>query len=342
MKFAIALVALFACLTVAMPAQDSVAPRSGDKLAGKVVAVDQASVSIDTGGAVRQVVWADVAAVTTAAPVAVTLANGDKVTVRLMGVSAGRMQASSETLGDCSFALAGLAPAAPAPAPKKDTPLTPSDWKGKVSLNGAFHSGNISSSTAALRAGAEKSWEEDKVAVAIEALYGRSDGQTTAAAWVTRGRYDHFFSKSFYGYGSAELGHDQIQNISLRGIFNLGVGDVLWKESDDRLLAVEGGISAIYEDYRTADPSKVSPAGRAAATYKEVLFDIVKFTQDVELLVPLNDAGRFLARSRSVFSVPLSKSWSMNTSLELNFQGRPPASTKSLDILALVGLEYQF
>ena len=58
---------------------------------------------------------------------------------------------------------------------------------------------------------------------------------------------------TFYSYASAEALYDDIQNLDLRAIVSAGAGDFLWKCADDKSWAVEGGISALYEDFSTAD-----------------------------------------------------------------------------------------
>ena len=109
----------------------------------------------------------------------------------------------------------------------------------------------------------------------------------------------------------------------------------------DRLWSVEGGISGLDEE-GAGRSSSTSTAGRAATTYKDVFFTDLHFEQNIELLVPFDDPGRFLAKSRTLFTVPISTSIRMRTSLELNYQGSPAPNTDKLDILGLVGLEYQF
>jgi putative salt-induced outer membrane protein YdiY len=239
---------------------------------------------------------------------------------------------------------------APAPAPPAKacdaacvaTPLTPKPWKGKVALSGTVRSGNVDSVLAAFHAEATKDCEEDRIGAAIDALYGKTDDELTAASLGGRARWDHFYTKTFFTYASAEALYDDIQNLDLRAIVGIGAGEVLWKCNDDRLWSVEGGISALYEDFSTQDDPELSPALRAATVYKDIIFTDLKFEEQFEVLVPLNDFGRYLARSRTLLGVPLCKDLALRLSLEITYQGDPPDDTEALDILGLVGIEYQF
>jgi hypothetical protein len=250
-------------------------------------------------------------------------------------------------------AAASPAPASPAAgrgqasAPPDDacckpkTPLCPKPLKGKVALSGTVRSGNVDSVLGAFHAEATKDWEEDKLFAAIDALYGKTDGTLTAASLGGKTRWDHFFTPTFYGYASAEALYDDIQNLDLRAITSIGAGDFIWKQSEDCSWAVEGGLSGLYEDYETREPD-FSLAARAATIYKRILFTDLKLEQGLELLVPIDDPGRYLARSKTLLGVPLCKDLALRLSLEITYQGDPPTGTQALDILGLVGIEYQF
>jgi putative salt-induced outer membrane protein YdiY len=311
----------------------------------EVVSIGKEGIEIVTVSGPRRVDWNDVVSLRTAKPFGLLLSDGDRTTARVEGVEAGVLELRSETYGALKLRCSALSPLPPPPlpqdAPAKATPLTPHPWKGAVSFSGSFRSGNTDQVLAALRASIERNWEEDRLAFAIEALYGKSEGDETNRSLFGKGRYEHYWSERFYGFAQSDALYDAIQDIDLRSVTSLGVGYTLWKENDDRLFSVEGGLSAIYTSYGTGE-SQFSPAARAAASYKEIFFDDVRFTQDAEFLLPLDDPGEFLIRSRTAFGVPVAEGWSMKTSLDVNYTGRPANNRKPFDILFLVGLEYQF
>jgi hypothetical protein len=299
---------------------------------------------LNAGGA-RRADWLYVVRVKTARPVSVLMANGDRATAKLGGVEAGRLKLESSLFGTVTVAVGDLvplpSPALPQDPAKPKTPLTAGPWKGNVSLSGSFRSGNTDQVLGALRAAAERNWEYDKLSFALEALYGKSEGTKTNESLFVKGRWDHFWSEKLYGYAQLDALHDQIQDIDVRAVASVGVGYVVWKDSDDELLALEGGVSGIYTRFGNGD-DPLSPAARAAATFKEIIFKDVRFTQEAEFLLPIDDPSAFLVRARTALGVPLAEGWAMKTSLDVNYTADPAVGRRPFDILFLVGIEYQF
>jgi putative salt-induced outer membrane protein YdiY len=359
MKSAIALLAIV--IAVPVLAQDaSVQLKSGTSITGRLVALDREGPTVNDGQRLVRSRWEDVTAIRSEQPVTATLANGDRVTLKVTGFADGRLDGTHETFGAIHVPIASLATteAAPVPAPVPApptapakatevvccpaTPLTPKPLKGKVAFSGTVRSGNTNSVLGALHAEITKDCAADRITAAIDALYGKTDDELSAASIGGKARWDHFFDKTFYGYASAEALHDEIQDLNLRAIASIGAGDFLWKKSDDCSWSIEGGISALYEDFSTKDEADLSPAGRIATTYKQILFTDLKLEEQLELLVPFDDFGRYLARSRTVLGMPLCKDLALRLSLEITYQGEPPSGGEALDVLGLVGIEYQF
>lgn len=224
----------------------------------------------------------------------------------------------------------------------RSTPLAPKPLKGKIALSGTVRSGDVDSVLGALHAEATKDGPEDRIKAEIDALYGKTDGILTAGSFGGKARWDHFWSKTFYGYASLEGLYDSVQNLDLRAIASLGAGDFLWKKSEDCSWSVEGGLSALYEDFSTLSDPSLSPALRGATTFKRILFKDLKFEQEFEFLAPVDDFANYLARSKTRLGVPLCKDLALRFSLEMTYQGAPPAGTEPLQVLGLVGIEFQF
>jgi putative salt-induced outer membrane protein YdiY len=358
-----AVIAFLVVFCVAASAQDSIDLKSGETVTGRLAAVDREGATVVGAGERATLVrWGDAAAVRSAREVTLHLANGDRVTLAITGIAEGILEGRHPAFGAVKVPIASLGeapppapPAAPAAAPAPaqppkgadevccpGTPLTPKPLKGKVAFSGTVRSGNVDSVLTALHAEATKDCSEDRLTAAIDALYGKTDEELSAASVGGKARWDHFYSKTFYSYASAEALYDDIQNLDLRAIVGIGAGDFLWKCNEDRSWSVEAGISALYEDFSTSDDAEFSPAARVGTTYKEILFEDLKLEEQAEILVPLNDFGRYLARSRTTLGVPLCKDLALRLSLEITYQGDPPDDTDALDILGLVGIEYQF
>src|SRR4030095_3884259 len=73
---------------------------------------------------------------------------------------------------------------------------------------------------------------------------------TTADNWFAAGKYDHFFSEKFYGFGALRVEHDTIADLDIRVTPSAGVG-YQWIEPPDLNSNTEAGLAWVYEDYAT-------------------------------------------------------------------------------------------
>ncbi len=360
MKF----LALFA-LAAVLPAQaDQLFQKDGTILSGALKRADVAGVVFHVAGdpAPRSVPWGALAvpAIRTAGPFTLGLSNGDRITARLSGVEGTSLRLESAVVGVITLPLSALeapapAPAEPAAAAKAEASgsgveeevdgalkvFDPTPWKGKVGLSGLLQSGNVDALLVRFDAALEKFWRVNHFKAAASLVYGETNGDLTASAGRIGGKFDHYYSKKFYTYANAEAGYDEVQNIDLRALLGAGVGYEFWKEGNDRAFGVEAGIAALYESF-AGGGDHLSPTGRAALFYRDVYFEKLKFEQLAEILVPLDDPGRFIVRSFTGVSMPLAEAWSLKNTLEITFEGDPPINTESTDIKLFVGIEYSF
>jgi putative salt-induced outer membrane protein YdiY len=356
MRSDVVVIAVAVLVPFAAAQEPSVRTKSGTAVPGPIVSVDREGLLATDGARAVRIAFDDVASLRGDEPVAVALASGDRLTIRITAISGGQLEATHEALGALRIPIAALVapeaapppgPSAPAPPGKEPpccpaTPLEPKPLKGKVALSATGRSGNVDSVLMAFHAEAAKDCAEDRIIAAIDALYGKTDDELTAASLGAKVRWEHFYTKTFFSYASAEALYDDIQNLDLRAILGIGAGDYLWKESDDRSWSVEAGISALYEDYSTRDDPELSPAARFATVYKEIVLTDVKVGEQLEILLPLDDVASYLLRSRTTIGVPLCQDLALRLSLEITYDADPPSGTEALDVLGLVGVEYQF
>jgi putative salt-induced outer membrane protein YdiY len=288
--------------------------------------------------------------VITGGAVALALANGDKLTAKVTGVEGGRLRLESDVLGTLTLEVAKLAGPPPDLPPFVSVGGTeggelrvyePSPWKGRIGLSGALRSGNVDASLFRIDANLDRYWKLDRFTSFAAASYGETDGEKTAEAAKAGAKFEHHYTKPFYSYAMGEVGFDKIQNIELRALLGIGAGYEFWHASADRNFGVEGGINALYESFDGGD-NHLSPAARGALFYRDVWFSKLKFEQLAEILVPLDDPGRFIARSSTTISVPIAENWSMRNVFEIDYQADPPDDTENLDLRLLIGVEYTF
>lgn len=336
---------------------DQVFVKDGTTLTGKIIRVDQSGVDLEIAGeGIYRLPWNDLIApaATTAGPVPVILGNGDRITAKVLGASGHDLKLESGLFGSLSVPLKDLPPPPLLPPPSRIVldetnheieaavrVFNATPWTGRIGLSGMLRTGNVDASLFRLDGGLQKLWHRDRFSASADVAYGETDGVTTASSAKGGAKFDHFYSQKFYSYALAEAGYDEVQNLDIRALAGIGMGYEFWKKSPDENLGVEAGINALYEAFDGGD-SHFAPAARGALFYRDVFFSALKFEEIAELLLPLDDLGRWIFRSTSSVGMPLADGWSLRNVLEIHYQGDPPQDTEALDIKLLVGIEYAF
>jgi hypothetical protein len=78
-------------------------------------------------------------------------------------------------------------------------------------------------------------------------------------------KYDHFFTKKWYGYSNATAEQDEFKDLDLRATLGVGAG-YQFIESDPTNLSLEGGLSYVNENYIIAEDNSFA-AGRWALNF---------------------------------------------------------------------------
>ena len=144
----------------------------------------------------------------------------------------------------------------------------PVKWTGAVTASGMITRGNSVTETLGISANAVRRAEQDRLTFGAGYQYGRQESPGTGDKEKTidylflLGKYDYFFTRQLYGYGSVKIKRDQIADLDLRLTPSAGVG-YQWFEGPTFNLSTEAGVAWIYEDYGNAG-SQDEIAGRLA------------------------------------------------------------------------------
>jgi hypothetical protein len=227
------------------------------------------------------------------------------------------------------------------PEPEEWAAYEAKDWTGKVRLAGTYTSGNVDSVAIDFLAEVTRQWERDRLSGLLRFRYGEVDGEPSAEFGMLRAKYEHYLEEDLYLYANAEVSRDNIQNLNYRALMGVGVGHIVFKDSDAEYLSIEGGITSLYEDFDGRD-SDLFPTARFALDYHELIGEKVTFFQTFEALFPLTEVGRYVLRSSTGLGYPLGDNWKLDNRLDLVYLGDPPDGTKALDLVLTVGIEYGF
>jgi len=215
-------------------------------------------------------------------------------------------------------------------------------WSGNVTLGLTNTTGNQDALALAAGADGERKWEHDRVGLKLRANFGRTEGENQIDNQSLALRWNHDITHRFFVVSNAEVARDEIQQIEVRFLANVGPGYRVWEgEDDDRFFDVEAGAGYRRENFEDA-PDRDSADLRAAYEYRNELFESVDVTHTAEFLLPANETSDWLARTELVFALPIVYSWSFRTSFQLQYLNEPAPGNEELNTILTTGLQYDF
>ena len=226
---------------------DEVLFLNGDRLSGKILKAASGKLTIKTEGAGDVTVdMSKVKTFSTDAPVVV-------------GVKEQPPVSADVGAGPDRYVQTAPAPGAP-PQPVAIADISainpfPPAWTGSFSLNGLLTTGNSETEQLGFRGALSKRWPHDRLTFGAEYYYGRQedprtgDKSTTIDYAMALGKYDHFFTKKFYGYLGTKAERDVVADLELRLAPGAGVG-YQWFERPTLNLSTEAGLAWVYENYK--------------------------------------------------------------------------------------------
>ncbi|MCB9833980.1 MAG: DUF481 domain-containing protein [Planctomycetes bacterium] len=316
----------------------------GNSSSGKIVGLYREGLRYLSGGVETDLPWAKIMTLRSDGEALMTFGEDERVKVRVSGIQDGWLVVSSDMLGSMRIETGSL-PAAPAPAKakaEKTGPLEPKDWNGHLAFNLGLTSGNSETFLAAVDALAQTQSSHDSYMIRFSAVYGKSEGEENANAQSLRGGWQHYYHEHLYTYLRGEVFRDRIQRIDFGALLDVGVGWVVWKESDDESFALEGGIGYRHETYEDDTESRNDITARGAVVYQDIFFEKVDFFFTAEMLVPMNEPSAWLGRAELNWSIPVSDNWAFDNTVRFQYRNQPARDAESYDLFVGAGLKYSF
>jgi putative salt-induced outer membrane protein YdiY len=241
------------------------------------------------------------------------------------------------------------APGASAPVPIGQiafiNPPVP-EWHGSLALNGLFTSGNTETQQIGFTGNAHKRWEHDRLTFDAAYTFGRQkdpdtgDENTTTDYGRISGKYDHFFTKKFYGYALAKAEHDGVADLEYRLSPSIGVG-YQWFESPTFNLSTEAGLAYVYEKFEDEDANDfLGP--RLAYSVDWIPVAPLLLYHTLEYLPAFDDFGDFLLNLAAGAKVKLTKAFFTDLRFEFAHDSTPAPGRDKSDLRLLLGVGWQF
>lgn len=307
---------------------DQVHMKNGDVLTGKIVKkeTDRVIFRTDYAGEIP-ILWGQIANLTSDQPVQIVLLDGTSVNGMLVDAEPGSARVTSATIKDepqredmpvqelpeATFDLASAKYLNPTP----DLTGEGIRWSGNVNAGASLSNGN--NETKQLRFDAESIARALQQRYTVNGHFNRAEdrGENTLFNSRLNGKFDHFFSKKWYGYANTTFENDRFRDLRLRSLYGVGTGYQIF-ETPERNLSLEGGLTYVSEDYYEEEEDDSYPGIRWATRYDQLFFGgNTKFFHEHEVLIGLNELKQTLLFSKTGFRFPLV--FNLNASAQFNF-----------------------
>ena len=184
--------------------------------------------------------------------------------------------------------------------------------------------------------------EDDRIGLRAGYFYTEDDGKGTRDDQFLFGKYDYFFSKQLFAYLTSRLDRDAIRDLNLRTTGGAGAG-YQFIENDTLDLFGEMGLSYVNEDFVNDFDDQSYVAGRVAGHFGWwILKDRLRFTEDLEVLLGIEDVDDWFAISESALTWKWTEQWSANAGIRFEYDNTPATGFDRADTKYTVGIGYSF
>ena len=219
-------------------------------------------------------------------------------------------------------------------------PKVPPKWKGNIAVGASQQTGNTERKGASV--GAEAIWKGEADRFTGRFLWNYAEDKDDITARNTYGllKYDHFFTKRFYGYLALEGYNDKFKNWKLRYVVGPGVGYQFW-DDEVKFLLLEGGVAYSYEDlYEGKNRDSIS--ARLAADFRYKFGKYLTFGDQLVVYPSMEYGGEYTLRNEAYILSPIGAGWNLKLSNIWERNSNPSPEVKKDDLLWLLALQYTF
>ncbi len=216
----------------------------------------------------------------------------------------------------------------------------PNTWHGNISLGANQLSGNTERTAVSAAIELERKFDGDRFALRARHNYAEEDDNVTERNTYGAIKFDHFFTKKFFGYLSVEMLNDKFKDLNLRASVGPGVGYQVW-DDDKKALSLEAGVSYFIEDLQTGEDNQYA-TGRLGANFRYNLFGSLVFTDSVIVYPSLEETSDYNLRNEAILSTDIYAGWKLRFSNILEYDNAPAPGVDSTDLQWIISLAYSF
>ena len=331
-SISLVLAVFFVLLVCGQASADEVWLKNGDHLTGKVLSLDAGTLVFKTSYAGDlSIAWGEVVNLKTDEPIKVLL--GDETTAQgpLSPGDAGKVKVKAEQVAEpLTIDLANV---------KTINPKPPLRTNFRANVGFSMTDGNTD--TQDIYADAEFMARTLHNRYTIGGLYKRSEDEDVKTEDKALGymKYDHFFTKKWYGYANATGEQDEFKDLDLRVTLGVGAG-YQFIETDRTNLSFEAGLSYVDENYILADDNSFA-AGRWALKFDHFLLPkSLQYFLYHTGLQSVEDSDDLILFTQTGFRIPFYKNLNITAQFNWEYDKSPSPGKKESDYTYLFTLGY--
>ncbi len=234
--------------------------------------------------------------------------------------------------------------ATPAPAPAPATPVaivmaTKYPWVSSVSAGLTLTRGNSHTLLYSGSIATDKKTPDNEFSLGASCAYGSQNSVDTVNNYGGFAQWSHLFTERFYAYARADTLRDVIADLDYRFNLGPGIGYYLLKQTNTTL-AVETGMG--YQNEHLGDQYNSFATARLAERFEHKFSDRARFWQTAEFLPQVDKLQNYAINFEIGVEASITKTFSLKTFLDDNYQSEPAANHYRNDIKLISGVSYKF
>lgn len=318
---------------------DAVIMKSGDRLSGDVVGLQDDVLTLKTSYAGKiPIKWSEVASLETSGTARFKLRDGTVMQAQAKAATESTVVLrSGEIITTAPIALADVAYINPPPEVTGEG----LSMSGRANLGFSANRGNTDNNQLMYDVEAVARGVDNRITIGAMGEQKDEDGEETARNNHAYLKYDHFYHKRWYGYANTSFEEDRFKDLNLRAAFGVGTG-YQFLESELRNLSLEGGITYVNEDFDIGEDDNFA-AGRWALRYDQFLFGTTtQFFHVHEGLVSVEDPQDFLWQSQTGLRFPLITDLNATIQYNVDYDNNPSGDAKKTDSAYIMSVGYEW
>ncbi len=212
-------------------------------------------------------------------------------------------------------------------------------WKSSVSCGLTLARGNSHMLLYSGDIETSKKTPDNEFALGASGAYGSQDSVDNVNNYKASSQWNHLFTERFYAYARADAMRDVIADLDYRFNVGPGVGYYLIKATNTTL-ACETGSG--YQDEHLGGEYNSLGTLRAAENLEHKFNDFARLWEKTEILPQMDQFQNYLVNAEIGIEASITKSISLKTCLDDNYQSQPAAEHYRNDVKLVSGISYKF